>query len=214
MTGTKTPFHPIDRLLEIMARLRDPDTGCPWDLEQSFRTIAPYIDRRSLRSRRRHRTRRYGRSEGRTRRSALPGRFLPDVPGSRTLWFRRNCRGHQRQDGARHPHVFGDASVRTEEQQTRAWEEQKAAEREAVAKPGGPVSALDGVARALPALMRAESSRNAPPGSVSTGRISSLYTRRCRRKSKKSARRSPRTSLRTRLGISFSPQSILPATME
>ena len=37
-----SPPSPLDRLVEIMARLRDPDSGCPWDLEQSFATIAPY----------------------------------------------------------------------------------------------------------------------------------------------------------------------------
>lgn len=158
MTGTKTPFHPIDRLLEIMARLRDPDTGCPWDLEQSFRTIAPYTI-----------------EEAYEVADAIEQDDMEGLKGELgDLLFQVVFYAQMSQEAgrygfaeiveaisdkmeARHPHVFGDASVRTEEQQTRAWEEQKAAEREAVAKPGQVrVSALDGVARALPALMRAE----------------------------------------------------------
>ena len=92
-----TPSRDIDRLLEIMAALRTPKTGCPWDLEQNFATIAPYtleeayevadaIARDDL-----------DRSQGGTGRPPAPGRLSrPHGAGARRLRFRRRGRGDHR----------------------------------------------------------------------------------------------------------------------
>jgi MazG family protein len=148
----------LDRLLEIMARLRDPKNGCPWDLEQTFRTIVPHtieeayevadaIERDDLK--------------------ALPGE-LGDLLFQVVFYAQMAAEaGHFRMEdviGAinakmieRHPHVFGTASIETAEAQTVAWEVQKAKEREAEAAAAGrALSVLDGVAAGLPALTRAE----------------------------------------------------------
>lgn len=146
------------RLIEIMARLRNPDGGCPWDIAQTFETIAPYTieeayevaeairlgDRAALRE-----------ELGdlllqviyHAQMAAEEGSF--DIGSVVEAINAKMIR--------RHPHVFGDASVRSAEEQTRAWEELKARERAAKAdKDQNTPSALDGVAAALPALLRAQ----------------------------------------------------------
>lgn len=144
-------------LVDVMARLRNPDGGCPWDLEQSFATIAPYTieeayevadaiasgDRGALRE-----------ELGdlllqvvyHARMAEEEGAFhVADVVEGITAKMIR-----------RHPHVFGEAQVATAAEQTAAWDAMKAAERTAKAAPAVSPSALDGVASALPALMRAQ----------------------------------------------------------
>ncbi len=149
---------PIDRLLDIMARLRDPDTGCPWDVAQSFATIAPYTIEEA-----------YEVADA-IERDDLDA--LVDELGDLLLQvvfharMAEEARAFDFDDVARvisdkmlrrHPHVFGDATVASEAAQNQEWEVHKAAEREArAAADGRPPSALDGVALALPALMRAE----------------------------------------------------------
>ena len=145
--------RPIDRLLSIMVRLRDPEHGCPWDVEQSFATIAPYtieeayevadaIDRKDF--------------------TALKdelGDLLLQVVFHARMAEEAELFGFDDVVAAiadkmerRHPHVFGNAEPLSAAAQNDAWEAQKAAEREAV---GGAESVLDGVALALPALLRA-----------------------------------------------------------
>jgi ATP diphosphatase len=142
----------IDELLEIMARLRDPDGGCPWDLEQRFETIAPYTIEEAYEV------------DDAIRRGDWDA--LRDELGDlllQVVFHAQMAREEDRFDfdsvvGAicdklvrRHPHVFGDATVESADAQTDAWERQKRDER-AVA---GQTSAMDGVALALPALLRA-----------------------------------------------------------
>ena len=143
----------IARLIGIMARLRDPQGGCPWDVQQNFATIAPYtieeayevadaIDRGDLHD-------------------------LKDELGDLLLQVVFHARMAEEQGAfafadvvqaicdkmvRRHPHVFAGASVEDAEAQTRAWEEHKKAER---AAKGGQASVLDGVARGLPEWQRA-----------------------------------------------------------
>jgi nucleoside triphosphate diphosphatase len=153
------PLSPdLPRLLEIMARLRDPEHGCPWDLEQSFATIAPYTIEEA-----------YEVAEAAER--GEPG-ALKDELGDLLLQVVFHARmaeeaGHFAFNDVaraisdkmirRHPHVFGDAEVEGAAAQTVAWEEQKAVERRARAvAEGRPESALDGVGVGLPALTRAE----------------------------------------------------------
>jgi nucleoside triphosphate diphosphatase len=146
----RDPEGGMDRLAAIMRRLRDPVTGCPWDIVQTFATIAPYtveeahevadvIQRQAW--------------------DELPGELgdllLQVVFHSRMAeeagMFALNDVVRVVSDKmlARHPHVFGDESRdKSPEQQTVDWERLKAAER-------GPARVLDGVALGLPALTRA-----------------------------------------------------------
>ena len=143
----------IDRLVQIMARLRDPNGGCPWDLEQDFASIAPYTLEEAYEV------------DDAIRRADMKG--LLDELGDLLLQVVFHARmaeeaGHFRFDDVveaiceklvrRHPHVFGEADIRTAEEQTRSWEAIKAAEREEAGTPSHP---LDGVPLALPALARA-----------------------------------------------------------
>jgi ATP diphosphatase len=143
---------PLDRLLAIMARLRDPVRGCEWDRAQDFASIAPYTIEEA-----------YEVADA-IARDDLPA--LRDELGDLLLQVVFHARiaeerGHfafadvataiADKLEARHPHIFGDGHD-DGQGQTRRWESLKEAERKAK----GATSALDGVALALPALMRAE----------------------------------------------------------
>ncbi|QWF15934.1 nucleoside triphosphate pyrophosphohydrolase [Lysobacter capsici] len=144
----------IAGLLAIMAKLRDRDGGCPWDLEQDFASIAPYtieeayevadaIDRNDLDA-------------------------LKDELGDLLLQVVFHARMAQEQGAfafddvvaaisdkmvRRHPHVFGEASVEDAQAQTVVWEELKRREREAAGETDS--SALAGISRGLPEWQRA-----------------------------------------------------------
>ena len=148
------PDRDIRRLLDIMVRLRDPEAGCPWDVEQTFATIAPYtieeayevadaIDRNDLGD-------------------------LRDELGDLLLQVVFHARMAQEQGAfdfddvvaaisdkmvRRHPHVFGDEAVADAGAQTVAWEEHKRREREAAGAED--TSALAGISRGLPEWQRA-----------------------------------------------------------
>ena len=150
---------PIDELLAVMARLRDPERGCAWDLEQSFSSIAPYtleeayevvdaIERGSLDE----------------LRDELGDLLLQVVFHARmaeeagAFGFDDVARSIVAKMVRRHPHVFGDARTDDPAELKRRWEAEKARERAAKAgsdEEATPASALDGVAGALPALVRA-----------------------------------------------------------
>lgn len=149
--------HPIERLLDIMARLRDPENGCPWDREQDFPTIAPYtieeayevadaIERGDMAALRDELGDLLFQVVFFAQMAREAGMFdFNDVAASISDKMQR-----------RHPHVFGDVTIRTEAEQRTAWEVHKALERASSHGETTPPSALQGVARALPALMRAE----------------------------------------------------------
>jgi len=140
----------IDSLLEIMARLRDPESGCPWDLEQDFKSIAPYTLEEAYE---------VVDAIDRDDRASLQdelGDLLFQVAfhaqmASEAGWFdfQDVVAGVCRKMTRRHPHVFADEVIENSEAQTRAWEAHKEKER------GADASALDGVPLALPALTRA-----------------------------------------------------------
>jgi nucleoside triphosphate diphosphatase len=139
----------IDRLVEIMARLRDPEHGCEWDTVQTFATIAPYtieeayevadaIQRGDLADLKDELGDLLLQVVFHSRMAEEQGAFaLQDVIDAISAKMER-----------RHPHIFGDAA----EGGHHLWEQIKAAERGAK----GATSALDGVAIGLPALLRAE----------------------------------------------------------
>ena len=156
MTAKPTDKGNFQRLVEIMARLRDPKAGCPWDVEQTFRTIAPHTIEEA-----------YEVAEAIERDDM---EAMVDELGDlllQVVFHAQMAReaGHFDVDDVaaaicdklvrRHPHVFGDLKIDDAETQTRAWEEQKAQER--AAKTGGTAapSALDGVTIGLPGLTRA-----------------------------------------------------------
>ena len=142
----------LDRLLLIMARLRDPVSGCEWDRAQDFASIAPYtieeayevadaIARADLAALRDELGDLLLQVVFHARMAEEAGHFaFPDVAAAIADKLE-----------ARHPHIFGDA-IHDGEHQSERWEKLKAAERAAK----GATSALDGVALSLPALMRAE----------------------------------------------------------
>jgi len=149
--------NPFERLRGIMHQLRTPDTGCPWDLEQDFSTIAPYTIEEAYEV-----ADAIERGDMGDLREEL-GDLLFQVMFHSQM---ADEAGHFDVDDvanaisdkmvARHPHVFGEGDERNAEEQTVAWEQMKATERAAKGKLDQPASALDGVALALPALLRAE----------------------------------------------------------
>ena len=148
--------EPWRDLVELMARLRTPGTGCPWDLEQTFATIAPYtieeayevadaIERQDMGELKGELGDLLFQSVFHARMAEEAGHFdINDV-----------VRGLVTKMVDRHPHVFGTERIASAEAQVGAWETMKAAERAKKAA-GTEPSALDGVALGLPALMRAE----------------------------------------------------------
>ena len=136
----------LDRLLSIMARLRGPD-GCEWDRQQTFATIAPYTIEEAYEV-----ADAIERSDLAALRDELGDLLFQVVFHARmaeeadAFDFNGVAQAISDKMEARHPHVFGDAG------HSPGWEALKAAER----RKGGATSALDGIAAALPALMRAE----------------------------------------------------------
>lgn len=145
---------PMKRLLQIMARLRDPDTGCPWDIEQDFGTIAPYTIEEAYEVADAIERAEWDELRGELGDLLLQVVFHAQIAQDKGLFdFHDVARAIGDKMVTRHPHVFGDESRdKTAEDQVADWETVKAAERAAKAKGG----VLDDVALGLPALMRAE----------------------------------------------------------
>lgn len=146
---------PIERLKQVMARLRDKTAGCPWDVEQDFATIAPYtieeayevadaIERDDMDALREELGDLLFQVIFHARMAEEDGLFDFDAVADELA--AKMIR--------RHPHVFGSAEIRDAEQQTEAWEAHKARERQS--KPGDDASALANVPVGLPALTRAQ----------------------------------------------------------
>lgn len=155
MTTDPIYEHPngLSRLIEVMRRLRDPNTGCPWDIEQDFSTIAPYtieeayevadaIDRED-----------WPALEGELGDLLLQVVYHGQM-GAEAGHFDVHSIACTVSDKMieRHPHVFGsEARDKTAEEQTRDWETSKARERASKGVSG----VLDDVALGMPALLRA-----------------------------------------------------------
>ncbi|GAA5069735.1 nucleoside triphosphate pyrophosphohydrolase [Roseibacterium beibuensis] len=144
----------ITRLRAIMARLRDPEHGCPWDVEQTFATIAPYTIEEAYEVADAIEREAWDELKGELGDLLFQSVFHARMAEEAGLFdFDDVARSIADKMVARHPHVFGDESnAKSAEQQTRDWEAVKAAERAAKARGG----VLDDVALGLPALMRAE----------------------------------------------------------
>ena len=146
-------IHGIERLKYIMQRLRNPENGCPWDIEQTYESIAPYTI-----------------EEAYEVADAIDHKDMPalkDELGDLLLQVIYHTQMAAEEDAftfdnvveaisekmvRRHPHVFGSSDLGSAEQQTANWEDQKAKER---AEKSDEVGVLDGVAKGLPALLRA-----------------------------------------------------------
>ncbi|MDH5721913.1 MAG: nucleoside triphosphate pyrophosphohydrolase [Alphaproteobacteria bacterium] len=143
--------YTIDDLIEVMAALRNPDGGCPWDLEQDFKSIAPYtleeayevadaIDRGNMDDLREELGDLLFQPIYHAQMASEEGAFdIHDVIHDVT---------HKMI--SRHPHVFGEEDARSASDVNAIWDKQKKAEKKTDA------SALDGVASALPSLLRAQ----------------------------------------------------------
>jgi ATP diphosphatase len=147
------PNGGMPRLLEIMRRLRDPDTGCPWDIEQDFATIAPYTIEEAYEVADAIERAAWGELRGELGDLLFQSVFHAQMASERGLFdFHDVANTMSDKMVARHPHVFGDQSrEKSAEDQTRDWETVKAAERAAK----GATGVLDDVAVGLPALLRA-----------------------------------------------------------
>ncbi len=147
------PDAGIERLLEIMRRLRDPETGCPWDIEQDFASIAPYTIEEAYEVADAIERRDWAELEGELGDLLLQTVYhtaMGEEAGHFT--FHSVVKAISDKMVARHPHVFGaESRDKSAAQQTADWEKIKAAEREGKAQQG----TLDGVAIGLPALLRA-----------------------------------------------------------
>jgi len=153
-TVASLPEDPLGRLLAVMAWLRDRQYGCPWDIDQTFRTIAPYTIEEAYEV-----ADAIDRNDMVALKEELGDLLLQVVyhaqmaSEAKAFGFADVAAGIADKMVERHPHVFGDARIADAHSQTVSWEARKAAER--AAKQNG-AGALDGVARALPALLRAE----------------------------------------------------------
>lgn len=147
------PEGGVARLLAIMRALRDPESGCPWDIEQDFASIAPYTIEEAYEVADAIQRADWRDLTGELGDLLLQVVFHAQIAQDRGLFdFNDVANGISDKMVARHPHVFGSESRdKTAAQQTRDWEVVKAEERAARAEAG----TLDGVALGLPALLRA-----------------------------------------------------------
>jgi len=151
----KLKTSPIDELIGVMARLRDPVNGCPWDIDQNFDTIAPFtleeayevldaIERRDMGDLKDELGDLLLQVVYHAQMASELGEFdFDDVANSSA-----------KKMVLRHPHVFKNKFVASASEQTHAWEDQKASERSLSSQPGVN-STLGGIAKNLPALLRA-----------------------------------------------------------
>ena len=149
--------YTLQDLKDVMQRLRDPQTGCPWDLEQDFKTIAPYtieeayevadaINRGTMDDLKDELGDLLFQAVFHSQMAAEQGAFtLDDVISHVTAKMI-----------SRHPHVFGDDTAQDSTQVLDIWEQRKAAEKAAKAQAPDDASLLDDVTLHLPALLRSQ----------------------------------------------------------
>ena len=149
-------MNQMERLLEIMAALRDPETGCPWDKEQTFETILPFTIEET-----------YEVAEAIDQGDMISLReelgdllfqvvfYAQMAKEAGDFTYEEIVEGICDKLERRHPHVFGDLEVKDAEAQTKAWEQYKQQERDAKADKASKVSSImDDIPHALPSLMR------------------------------------------------------------
>lgn len=149
--------YTLQDLLSIMSRLRDKESGCPWDVEQDFKSIAPYTIEEAYEVDEAIRA-----NDMASLKDELGDLLFQVVFHAQMakemgeFTFEDVVQNVSEKMVRRHPHVFGDASIEDADAQTSAWEAQKAKERAEKAESEGRVpSVLDGLTVGLPALLRA-----------------------------------------------------------
>lgn len=146
--------HPIHTLVEIMARLRDPDGGCQWDLQQTFDTVAPYTVEEAFEVAEAIAERDYAELREELGDLLLQVIFHSQMASEQALFdFSDVVRTLNEKMVRRHPHVFGDQQGADIGVIKQTWERIKAEERAGKGK--AHASALDGVPAGLPAMQRA-----------------------------------------------------------
>ncbi len=144
------PKHPIEKLIEVMAKLRDPDGGCPWDLQQDFKTIAPYTIEEAYEVADAIAT-----GDMNDLKEELGDLLLQPIYHAQMAkeagYFdiADVIEGITNKMIERHPHVFGDEKARSASDVNVIWDKQKDKEKTHE-------SVLDAVPKALPALLRAK----------------------------------------------------------
>ena len=149
---------PINDLLRIMAQLRDPNNGCPWDIEQTFDSIAPYAIEEAYEVREAITNQDYKGLKDELGDLLLQVVFHSQIAEESKIFnFDEVVDGISKKMIDRHPHVFGNAKIDTADEQLNSWEDIKAEERaNELNMDSNSLSALDGVSVAYPALLRAE----------------------------------------------------------
>lgn len=146
--------HPIDELIAVMAKLRNPDGGCPWDLQQDFKSIAPYTIEEAYEV-----ADAIARDDMTNLREELGDLLLQPIYHAQMAkeagHFDINdvIRGITAKMIERHPHVFGDEKAKSAADVNVIWDKQKSKEKTHE-------SVLDAVPKALPALLRAKKLQN------------------------------------------------------
>ena len=148
----------MNNLLEIMSRLRDPKNGCPWDIEQTFETIAPFTIEEAYEVHEAISNNNYDNLKDELGDLLLQIVFHSKIAEELQLFcFDEVVESICKKMVERHPHVFGHEKIETADEQLASWENIKAKEREIKSdNQSEPLSALSGVSVAYPALLRAE----------------------------------------------------------
>ena len=148
----------MNNLLEIMSRLRDPKTGCPWDIEQTFETIAPFTIEEAYEVHEAISNNNYDNLKDELGDLLLQIVFHSKIAEELQLFcFDEVVESICEKMVERHPHVFGYEKIETADEQLASWENIKAKEREIKSEnQSETLSALSGVSVAYPALLRAE----------------------------------------------------------
>ena len=148
----------INNLLEIMSRLRDPKNGCPWDIEQTFETIAPFTIEEAYEVHEAISNKNYDNLKDELGDLLLQIVFHSKIAEELQLFcFDEVVESICKKMIERHPHVFGHEKIETADEQLASWEDIKAKEREIKSdNQSEPLSAVSGVSVAYPALLRAE----------------------------------------------------------
>ena len=149
---------PINDLLKIMAQLRDPNDGCPWDIEQTFDSIAPCAIEEAYEVREAVTNQDYNGLRDELGDLLLQVVFHSQIADESKIFnFDEVVDGICKKMVDRHPHVFGNAEINTADEQLNSWEDIKSEERaNKLNMDPNSLSALDGVSVAYPALLRAE----------------------------------------------------------
>lgn len=144
------PEHPIEKLIAVMAQLRNPDGGCPWDLQQNFQTIAPYTIEEAYEV-----AEAIANNDMNELKEELGDLLLQPIYHAQMAQEAGHFNIHDVIEGItrkmieRHPHVFGNEQAKSASDVNVIWDKQKSKEKTQD-------SVLDGVPKSFPALLRAK----------------------------------------------------------